>query len=308
MTAGMGELLTREYLLATGRSSAEISRAVDRGELIRLAKSVYALGADYPAPELYRMKVLAASRTWSGVVSHESAAVLLDIPYLRPSRKDVHLTVDRTHGGGRRPGVHIHPRPLVAGEIVEFDGVRVTSRIRTPIDIAMTGDLVRGVAAIDAVRLVPRFRTPSDPQPVSLAALTECLDRLGRRRGSAIARRALGLSVDCSESPGESWSRVLIHAWGLPMPRLQTPFDFGGRQVFADFEWGSLIGEFDGKGKYGATDAERAAALEAEKERHALFVGAGFEVVRWDWRDLLNDTRFRSRLAPALARHGLLSA
>ncbi|TWS20425.1 hypothetical protein FK529_03480 [Tsukamurella asaccharolytica] len=304
----MGELLTRNYLLATGRSSAEISRAVDRGELIWLAKGVYALGADYSAPDLYRMRVLAAARSCSGVLSHESATVLLDVPYLRPERKDVHLTVDRVHGGGRRPGIHVHPRPLVAEEILEVDGVRVTSRVRTPIDVAMTGDLVRGVAAIDAVRLVPRFPKPTDPPPVSLAALTECLDRLGRRRGSATARRALAMSVDCAESPGESWSRVLIHSWGLPVPRLQTPFDFGGRQVFADFEWGSLIGEFDGKGKYGTTDAERAAALEAEKDRHALFVDAGFEVVRWDWDDLLVDVRLRNKLTATLARHGLLSA
>ncbi|CAM3244613.1 type IV toxin-antitoxin system AbiEi family antitoxin domain-containing protein [Tsukamurella hominis] len=304
----MGELLTRKYLLATGRNSAEISRAVDRGELIRLAKGVYALGADYSAPELYRMRVQAVGMSCSGVISHESAAVLFDVPYLRPERKDVHVTVDRVHGGGRRPGIHVHPRPLVAGEIVEFDGMRVTSRVRTSIDVAMTGDLIRGVAAIDAVRCVPRFPKPTDPSPVPRAALTECLDRLGRRRGSAVARRALGLSVDCSGSPGESWSRVLIHSWGLPAPRLQTPFDFGGRQVFADFEWGSLIGEFDGKGKYGTTDAERAAALEAEKDRHALFVGAGFEVVRWDWDDLLNDALLRAKLTPTLARHGLLSA
>ena len=304
----MGELLTREYLLATGRNSAEISRAVDRGELIRLAKGMYALAADYTAPELYRLRVLATARSCSGVISHESAAVLLDVPYLRPARKDVHLTVERTHGGGRRPGIHVHPRPLIADEIVDMDGMRVTSRVRTPIDVAMTGDLIRGVAAIDAVRSVPRFPKPSDPAPVPLSTLSECLDRLGRRRGSAICRRALALSVDCSGSPGESWSRVLIHAWGMPMPRLQTPFDFGGRQVFADFEWGSLIGEFDGKGKYGISDGERAAALEAEKDRHALFVGAGFEVVRWDWDDLLNDALLRNKLTPTLARHGLLTA
>ncbi|BDH55688.1 hypothetical protein MTP03_06270 [Tsukamurella sp. PLM1] len=214
----------------------------------------------------------------------------------------------RTHGGGRRPGIHVHPRPLLPAEIVDLGGVRVTSRVRTPIDVAMTGDLIRAVAAIDAVRFVPRIPAPSDPQPVSLAALTECLDRLGRRRGSASARRALALSVDCSQSPGESWSRVLMHGWGLPMPRLQTEYRFGGAQVFADFEWGPLIGEFDGKGKYGTTDAERAAALEAEKERHALFVRAGFEVVRWDWNDLVVDSRLRAKLRPALARHGLLAA
>ncbi|RDB49573.1 type IV toxin-antitoxin system AbiEi family antitoxin domain-containing protein [Tsukamurella tyrosinosolvens] len=304
----MGELLSRDYLLATGWTSGAISRAVESGELIRLATAMYALAGEYPAHVLYRMRVVAAATSCGGVLSHESAAALHDIPYLRPARKDVHFTVDRVHGGGRRPGIHVHPRPLAADEIVEVDGVRVTSRARTPIDVAMTGDLIRGVAAIDAVRLVPRFPRPTDPPPAPLASLIECLDRLGRRRGSATARRALAMSVDCAESPGESWSRVLIHSWGLPAPRLQTPFDLGGRRVFADFDWGSLIGEFDGKGKYGTTDAERAAALEAEKVRHALFVNAGFEVVRWDWDDLLDDTRFRSRLTPTLARHGLLSA
>lgn len=304
----MGELLTRDYLLATGRSSAEISRAVGRGELIWLAKGVYALGSDYPAPELYRMRVLAAGRSCGGVLSHESAAVLLDLPYLRPERKDVHFTVDRVHGGGRRTGIHVHPRRLDGDEIVEVDGMRVTSRVRTAIDVAMTGDLIRGVAAIDAVRFVPRYPKPTDPPPVSLTALNQCLERLGRRRGSATCRRSLALSVDCSGSPGESWSRVLMHSWGMPTPRLQTPFIFGGRQAFADFEWGSLIGEFDGKGKYGTTDAERAAALEAEKDRHALFVDAGFEVVRWDWDDLLSDIRLRNKLTPTLARHGLLPA
>ncbi len=197
----MGELLTRDHLLATGRNSAEISRAVGRGELIRLAKGVYAAGADYSAPELYRMRVLAAGTSCGGVLSHESAAVLLDVPYLRPERKDVHFTVDRVHGGGRRPGIHVHPRSLVADEVVQLDGKRVTSRARTAIDVAMTGDLIRGVAAVDAVRLVPRYPKPTDPPPVSLAALTECLDRLGRRRGSATCRRALALSVDCSGSP-----------------------------------------------------------------------------------------------------------
>lgn len=304
----MGELLARDYLLATGWTSGAISRAVESGELMRLATAVYCVAGAYPPQALYRMRVVAAAMSCGGVLSHESAAAVQDIPYLRPARKDVHFTVDRTHGGGRRPGIHVHPRPLAADEIVEVDGMWVTSRARTVIDVAMTGDLIRGVAAIDAARFKPRFPKPSAPPPVSLAVLTECLDRLGRRRGSATARRAVGMSVDCAESPGESWSRVLIHSWGLPAPRLQTPFDFGERRVFADFEWGSLIGEFDGKGKYGTTDAERAAALEAEKERHALFVGAGFEVVRWDWVDLLDDTRLRSKLTPALARHGLLSA
>ncbi|GAA1085631.1 type IV toxin-antitoxin system AbiEi family antitoxin domain-containing protein [Tsukamurella spumae] len=304
----MGEILTREYLLATGWTSGDISRAVASGELIRLAMGVYAHAGGYDARTLYRMKILAASMSCGGVVSHESAAVLHDIPFLQPDRQSVHFTVDREHGGGRRPGIHVHPRPLEDDEVVEVDGVRVTSRVRTPIDVAMSGDLVRAVAAIDAVRFIPRFPTASTPAPVPLESLQCTLDRLGRRRGSAVARRALHLSVDCSESAGESWSRMLMLAWGVPTPQLQAEFHLDGHLLFADFRWGTLIGEFDGEGKYGTTDSERSAALAAEKQRHAVFAAHGFEIVRWGWKDLVDDARLRRKLTPTLVRHGLLAA
>ncbi|ADG77372.1 Transcriptional regulator, AbiEi antitoxin, Type IV TA system OS=Tsukamurella paurometabola (strain ATCC 8368 / DSM / CCUG 35730 / CIP 100753 / JCM 10117/ KCTC 9821 / NBRC 16120 / NCIMB 702349 / NCTC 13040) OX=521096 GN=Tpau_0735 PE=4 SV=1 [Tsukamurella paurometabola] len=304
----MGKLLTRSYLLATGWTSAGISRAVAGAELIRLATGVYAKADDYPPWELYRMRVLATALSCDGVLSHESAAVLHDIPVLQPSRSDVHFTVDRSHGGGRRPGVHVHPRPLGDAEITTVDGARVTSRCRTALDVAMSGDLIRAVAAIDSVRLARRYPAPTDPVPVTLTALTETLDRLGRRRGSAIARRALALSVECSESAGESWSRMLMHAWGMPRPRLQTAYHLDGRTHFADFEWGSLVGEFDGRSKYGESADRRAATLEAEKERHAAFTAHGVEIVRWGWRDLIDDGLLQRKLAAAFARHGLPTA
>ncbi|WP_336669880.1 type IV toxin-antitoxin system AbiEi family antitoxin domain-containing protein [Tsukamurella sp. USMM236] len=303
--ASMGELLTRAYLLATGRSSPDISRAVAEGELIRLASGVYTTPGDRPAHAVYRLKVLATAMTCRNAVSFESAAALHDIPFLRPSRTDVHFTVDRVHGGGRRPGVHVHPRPLTDAEITHVDGVLVTTRARTAIDVAMTGDLIRAVAAIDSVRLIRRFPSVNDPAPVGVEELSATLDRLGRRRGSATARRALELSVDCAESAGESWSRMLMMAWGMPMPRLQTSYRFGGREHFVDFEWGSLVGEFDGSGKYGDRDAERAASLEAEKERQALFSTHGMEVVRWGWSNLTNDALLRRKLSSAFARHGI---
>ncbi|WP_220656562.1 MULTISPECIES: hypothetical protein [Actinomycetes] len=304
----MGEILSRAYLLATGWNSAEISRAVTRGELLRLATGAYARAGDYPPWALYRMRVLAAARSCSGVISHESAAALHDIPVLQPARKDVHFTVDRRHGGGRRPGIHVHPRPLAETEITLVDGARVTTRARTALDVAMSGDLVRAVAALDSVRLVRRFPTATDPVPVSIGELRATLDGLGRRRGSAVARRALHLSVDCSESAGESWSRMLMHAWRMPVPRLQTGYEFGGRTHYADFEWGALVGEFDGRGKYGESADRRAATLEAEKERHAAFTAHGIEIVRWGWQDLIDDTLLRRKLVAAFARHGLAAA
>nr|WP_019200715.1 type IV toxin-antitoxin system AbiEi family antitoxin domain-containing protein [Tsukamurella sp. 1534] len=306
----MGDVVRRGYLLATGMSSAAISRAVDSGRLERLARGAYAVpappGHEEPPWERYRTTVLATAPAFNAVVSHESAAVLHGIPFLRPARSLVHFTVDRRHGGGVRRGAHIHPRPLGRHEIVLVDGARATSRVRTAIDVATTGDLERAVCAIDAVRLRRRYPSPDDPAPVTVAELEECLSGLGRRRGVAVARRAIELSVDCSASAGESWSRMQMLSAGIPLPRLQREHVLEGRQYFADFDWGPLIGEFDGLDKYGTTSRAVTGALAEEKAREETFAAAGIEVVRWGWRTLRAPGRLPLLLTTALARNGLI--
>ncbi|BDD81537.1 hypothetical protein TPB0596_13000 [Tsukamurella pulmonis] len=311
-TAGMGTILTRGHLESTGWSSGAISRAVAAGELERLASGMYTVPDDSAPWVKYLLRVRAATVNRIHVVSHESAAALHDIPFLHPARTHVHFTTGRDHGGGVRGGragkVHLHPRPLQPEEITTVDGIPVTSRARTAVDVAMSGDLLRGVCAFDAVRLVRRYPRPDDPPPVSADELHVCLDRLGTRRGVATARRALELSVERSESPGESWSRIDMLNWNLPQPRLQAEYAIGGRTYFADFAWGTLIGEFDGEGKYGETAEEQAAALAEEKARAAEFTDSGGEVIRWQWRHLIVPGRLHALLLPAMARHGLVDA
>ncbi|ADG77703.1 Transcriptional regulator, AbiEi antitoxin, Type IV TA system OS=Tsukamurella paurometabola (strain ATCC 8368 / DSM / CCUG 35730 / CIP 100753 / JCM 10117/ KCTC 9821 / NBRC 16120 / NCIMB 702349 / NCTC 13040) OX=521096 GN=Tpau_1071 PE=4 SV=1 [Tsukamurella paurometabola] len=304
----MGEMVPRAHLLATGWSSDRLTNAVRSGELYRPAPGWYSAAKSETEWERYRTTVIATARRRGGVVSHESAAVLHGIPYLRPRRNQVHLTIDRPSGGGVRAHVYLHPRPLRPDDTCTVGGVAVTSRARTAIDVAMTGDLERAVCAIDAVRLVPRVLEPGHPKPTALEELAECLEFLGRRRGVAVARRAVELSVTCSESPGESWSRVQMHSWGLPTPQLQVEHRIDGATYFTDFEWGRVAGEFDGRGKYGVDTRLREHALEREKERQEAFEAAGFEVIRWGWRVLARPGRLRDLLLPALSRHGVVSA
>ncbi|GAA1097245.1 hypothetical protein GCM10009648_40620 [Tsukamurella spumae] len=307
-TGRMGEMWTRRQLRAMGWSDARIARAAEEG-VERLAHGVYGVRDDgAPQWERDRDRVLAAALTCEAVVSHESAAVLHGIPFLRPDRHYVHFTIDRTSGGWKRRKQYVHARPLPADQITIVDGVRVTSRCRTAVDIAMSGGLERGVCAFDAVRLVPRFPQPDDPGPIPLAELQECLESLARCRGGATARRALELSVECSESAGESLSRVQMLTAGLPMPRLQTPHVIEEELFYADFDWGTVTGEFDGRAKYGDEPEEINAALAEEKRRHELFAAAGIEVVRWRWRALNTADGLRRLLLPALARGGLIEA
>ncbi|NMD58268.1 MULTISPECIES: type IV toxin-antitoxin system AbiEi family antitoxin domain-containing protein [Tsukamurella] len=304
----MGEIWTRRQLAAMGWSDARIRRATGT-EIQRLAHGVYATGDDdAPAWAKDRDRVRAAALTCDGVVSHESAAALHGIPFFRPERRYVHFTIDRTGGGYKRRTLHVHARPLPNDHIVILDGLRVTSRCRTAVDTAMTGGLDRAVCAFDAVRLVPRFPSPDDPAPISIAELEECIAELGRSRGVAVARRALTLSVDCSESAGESLSRMQMLAGGLPMPRLQVPRLLDDELFYADFDWGTMTGEFDGRGKYGVEPEEVDAALAEEKRRHERFAAAGIEVVRWRWRVLTANGGLRRLLLPAMVRNGVVAA
>jgi len=100
----------------------------------------------------------------TAVVSHESALALLDLSDVIP--KAVHLTVPRS----RRhlptiPGVKVHTttRPLGAGDVVERDGVRVTSAARTILDAAGAGDGAGGdEQPLDQGRLATPRRTDED--------------------------------------------------------------------------------------------------------------------------------------------------
>ncbi|BDH58722.1 hypothetical protein [Tsukamurella sp. PLM1] len=295
--------------MATGWTTDRLTAAVRAGRLYRPAPGKYAPNVAETAAERYRTRVLATATGRSAVVSHESAAALHGIPYLRPTRDKIHFTVNRSHGGGLRGKVHLHSRPLRDDEIMVVDGVRATDRARTAVDCGMTGDLERAVCAFDAVRHVLRYPNPEDPEPVPLEELRLCIDRLGRRRGVASARLGLELSVTCSGSPGESWSRIQMRGRGLPTPQLQTEHVLAGCTFYTDFEWGgSLVGEFDGRDKYGETDDEVEEALAAEKARQEHLEAAGFEVIRWRWRVLNTPGRLEQLLLPAMRRHGVVRA
>ncbi|WP_248489234.1 hypothetical protein [Tsukamurella sp. PLM1] len=299
----MREITPRAQLRIDGWSTNKITAAVRGQKLHRAAPGLYVLPDGIDEYAFYRIRVRATMQRRGGVASHVSAAALHGIPYHNPDRTHVHITLDRASGGGRRGKVHLHARPLPPEDVTEVDGALATSRARTAIDAAMTGDLVRGVCAIDAVRLVRRYPRPEDPDPVSVEELQACIDRMGSRRGAGVVRRALALSVDRSESAGESWSRMQMHASGLPMPELQVEYHFGESVYFADFTWPGLVGEFDGRGKYGDDVGEEAEVLEREKSRQETFETAGFEVLRWSWRVLNHDGALASMLRPALDRH-----
>jgi hypothetical protein len=119
--------------------------------------------------------------------------------------------------------------------------------------------------------------------------------------GRRDARIAVELSEALTESPGESWARVLFVSLGLPTVEPQVVIrderGLGGscaRVGRVDFLFRAqrTIVEFDGLVKYGGSDGRQ--ALIDEKRREDALRSLGYQVVRLTWRDL-HDPRLVAR-------------
>jgi hypothetical protein len=141
-------------------------------------------------------------------------------------------------------------------EVVHLMGgvMPVTSAARTAVDVARETDRFEcAVAVFDSA-----LRHGATREELAAA--------LGRARswpGARLASGALPLADGRADNPGESWSRVVLIGLGLPPDDLQVRLvDAQGLIGYVDFGWDDVIGEFDGKLKYGVdeeTDRERPA-------------------------------------------------
>lgn len=97
----------------------------------------------------------------------------------------------------------------------------------------------------------------------------------------------------------------MLVAAGLGPTDLQVEVrDRAGLVGYADMGWLPLrvLGEFDGRAKYGMTDGTPAQALWDEKRREDRLRAAGLAVVRWTWADLLRSGPWLGRLRAELAQ------
>jgi hypothetical protein len=225
-------------------------------------------------------------------VSHMSAAVLHQLPIWNNELGRVHITRNQSGGGKVRRYVHLHVAPLTDIDVCEIEGQRVTTLARTVLDLLRTLPMERSAPIGDtALR-----------SGLTLEELAEVEGRCIGWRGMLQARRAINFLDARSESPGESYSRVVLDRIGVPAPVPQYEvWDQGVLIVRADFGWEEFrtLGEFDGKDKYGRLlrpGQTAAYAVFAEKRREDAQRDLGWQIVRWLWEDLYHPEELRRRL------------
>jgi hypothetical protein len=305
--APMDEIKLTAELLAEGWSSAELDRKARSGEVQRIRRGAYDC---VPEKSLDRRnqhrRLIAATVRQTFVdtaVSHMSAAVLHQLPIWNNELGRVHITRNQSGGGKVRRYVHLHVAPLVDIDVCEIEGQRVTTLARTVLDLLRTLPMERSVPIGDAA-----LRSG-----LTLEELAEVAGRCIGWRGMLQARRAINFLDARSESPGESYSRVVLDRIGVPAPVPQYEvWDQGVLIGRADFCWEEFrtLGEFDGKEKYGRLlrpGQTAATAIFAEKRREDALRDLGWQIVRWLWEDLHHPEELRRRLERAFER-GLRAA
>ncbi|HET6392220.1 MAG TPA: hypothetical protein VFG13_05325 [Blastococcus sp.] len=299
-------LLRRADALADGFSDVELSRLVRRRELVRVQRGTYVRSpATLPEDAAVRHRLITAATVAElrrpGVVSHASAAALHGLPLWGVRLERVHVLRRPPAAGSGSARLHLHIGRFDDQQLTSVDGIVTTDVTRTVVDVARSESFESAVVTADAA-LASRRTTP--------AALAQCLTSMGAIPGSRRAGRVLAFADAASESVGESRSRVLMHRLRLPPPDLQVRVRRPDGSLIGrcDFGWRTqrVLGEFDGKVKYGRLHAPGQNAGDVvfeEKRREDELRDLDWSVARWTWADLVPGTVVEQRLRRALARN-----
>ncbi|WP_404311916.1 hypothetical protein LG314_11325 [Agrococcus terreus] len=257
--------------------------------MLRVRRGTYVDAAAHDAADrrlryLTAIAAVAAARP-GAIFARESALALAGLPFGAPV--DVFTIGDPT-SSGRKAGVRNSHVAIGDGDVI-VDGLARCSIPFALADLARRGRQLDAVSAMDAALAT---------SAVERDAVLEALRRQGPK-GQRRAEWVVAFADAEAESVGESWSRVLLHRLGAPVPELQAriPTVLGDKR--ADFRWRRpgrrpLAGEFDGFVKYGRIAQESgevpAEAVFREKRREDA-IRATHDVARWVFADLLDPRR-----------------
>ena len=169
---------------------------------------------------------------------------------------------------------------LLATDVTEIDGLRVTTPLRTACDLARFAPRSDALVAVDAYLHRGMVREQE---------MRKHLVRWKGRRGVRQAHTTLDLADPGSESGGESRMRLRLLDMGLPRPELQIPvYDlFGDVRFYLDMGWSRwMVGlEYDG------AEFHPESRIEHDKARRSWIEDRGWTVRAFRSEDIFTTSR-----------------
>jgi hypothetical protein len=305
-------LISRYAALNAGVPADDVVRLVRGGTWVPVRRGWYTHRDHWQALDERigrpRLLIVASHRSLARphVVSHSSAANLLDLPILQVSDGLVHVTKP---GGPRawvRHGIKHHQARYTQEQVIARLGVPVLDIARTALDIGRESGFVHGVCAIDAAR----------QRGVTMAELQAALTAMRHWPNVAASRAALDFSDDGAESIGESLLRIVVDEAGLGPIQTQFELRDGSRSARCDMRVGRQLFEFDGRLKYlrpaagGIATKPSDQIVWEEKQRQDWLGGFELGMSRIVWSELWGDqrrltiARLQREFAATTARYG----
>lgn len=244
---------TSAMAVAGGATRDQVRDWVRTGTVRRILSDVY---VDASAADGVELRARAASLVLPehAVVCDRSAAWLHGVDVLEFAEHDLVPDLDvvsvNCNNPSRRRGIFGGKRDLLESEITVVQGVRVTTPLRTVCDLACLRGRWQAMAVLDAFRRA---------FGITEAELRAMLPRFAGRRGCRQLRELIPLSTDQADSRPESWTRIIIHDEGLPVPAAQVWVVLpSGRRARVENAYAYLrIGvEYDGEEDH-TTDEDR---------------------------------------------------
>jgi very-short-patch-repair endonuclease len=251
----------------------------------RLFPDVYAC-ASLPITHEVRARAVTRLLLPGAVAGGRTAAVLWGIDLAGPD-DPVECVLPASSRAGACAGVVVSRRMLAPQEVAERRGVRVTTPLRTGIDLARIRPLDDAVVALD------RFLRPGLVLVDELRTAAATVNGRDCRRIREAASWADGLA----ESPPETRLRLLLHRSRLPRPVAQYRVLHEGRFVArVDFGWPEHKVALEYEGVW------HGEAQQVGKDRARLngLTAAGWVVVFVTAADLRDPAHLLARLGDAL--------
>ncbi|PVG84399.1 hypothetical protein DDE18_01920 [Nocardioides gansuensis] len=300
-----GELVTTRRLRELGIDPRLVAAAVRRGELVAVRRGIYTSAALWASWDEFRLRPIARIKaadlaiTVPHVFSHDSSALLQELPLIDARRADVHITRERVLGSRTKFGIRHHGAPYDAADVCEIHGLQVLSIPRTVIDIAREHGYDAGLVAADgALRL-----------GCTQAQLLAQLEVKTHWPGITVARAVVEDADIGAENAAETLARILVRELGVGAVETQFPVVTRRGVRWCDLRVGCHVFEFHGRLKVLAPEAggvaEAAAAQvlwdERKRERDVTSPGLGLSNIYWE--DFFEPARARAikRLAEEYA-------